>query len=66
MYMQNNGHLAAVTIAGLVWDIITDTAQFFYKFPTEDDFLADPQRDAYFQSDCAPKPTISQHPFGFK
>ena len=29
IYRQNNGYLSAATITGLVWDIVTNSAQFF-------------------------------------
>ena len=37
------GYLSPAAIAGLTWDIVADAAQFFYTFPSEEEFLADPQ-----------------------
>ena len=45
MYRRNMGYLSPAAIAGLIWDIITDAAQFFYTFPSEAEFLADPQQE---------------------
>lgn len=36
MFRRNGGHLPASTIVSLVWDIITDSVQFFYTFLTEE------------------------------
>ena len=45
MYRRNMGYLSPSAIAGLVWDIVADAAQFFYTFPLEAEFLMDPQLD---------------------
>ena len=45
MYRRNAGSLLAAVIAGLIWDLVTDTAQYFYTFPTEIKFQADPQEE---------------------
>jgi len=45
MYRQNAGQLPAGTIAGIMWDIVVDVAQFFYTFPSNGDFSANPQQN---------------------
>jgi len=44
IYSRNGGHLAQGTIAGLCWDIIADSAQFFNTFSTEEEFRRSPNR----------------------
>ena len=45
MYRRNLGHLPPNTIAGLLWDVVADSAQFFYTFPSAEEFNATPQRN---------------------
>ena len=40
MYHSNEGLLPMSSIAGLVWDLVTDTWPFFHIFPTEEELLA--------------------------
>ena len=42
-YPRNVGSLSKNTIAGLLWDIVADSAQFMYTFTSADDFNATPQ-----------------------
>ena len=44
MYRHHGGHLSTSTVTGLLWDIVANASQFFYTFPTVEEFSADPQR----------------------
>ena len=43
MYRRNVGNLPKNTIAGLLWDIVADTSQFFCTLTSEEDYNATPQ-----------------------
>ena len=45
MYRRNLETLPAHIIAGLLWDVTVDATQFFYTFPSEEDFRGSPQRN---------------------
>ena len=45
MYCRNAGQLPAGTITGIMWDIVVNAAQFFYTFPSDANFTANPQRN---------------------
>ena len=45
MYKRNTGHLPSNISMGLLWDIITDAAQFFFTFTSEADFATTPQEN---------------------
>ena len=45
MFRRNSGQLPAGSIAGIMWDIVTDVVQYFYTFPSEEEFSANPQKN---------------------
>lgn len=45
MYRRNLGSLPQNTLAGLLWDIIADTAQYFSTYNSTKDFTATSQRN---------------------
>ena len=44
-YRRIGGGLSANKIAGNLWAVIADSNQFFFTFPTEEEFMAEPQRN---------------------